>query len=87
MGTPFIHSISEAEERELTYASLTEIQVIQPKTACEAEERGMRGASLVKRWGMQPKTVSEADERRERSASLNWVGSMDWVIGLVHGVN
>ena len=46
MDTPFIHSISEADERELPYASLTEIHGIQPKTVSKADEIRKRSASL-----------------------------------------
>ena len=54
MGTPFIHSIREADEIGLRGASLVRPQVIEPKTVSEADERDLRGASLVKRWGIRP---------------------------------
>ena len=46
MGTPFIHSIREADEIGLGYASLTEIKGIQLKTVSEADDIRERSASL-----------------------------------------
>ena len=46
MGTPFIHSISEADERGMRGASLGKRWGIQPKTVSEADEIRERSASL-----------------------------------------